>query len=467
MKTNHYISILIISICLMLTSCVNYYYQTAKFNLAVQTGNFVSAEAAIKSKGRWKKNHNRLLNFMNLGRVAALQGNVAESNEMFEKAYLQIEDYNKSFKDYTLQLLINSTKTVYLGEEHEKLYVHYFKILNFFKLGNVENALVEVRRLNIKLNKLDDKYSSDKKFQRDAFLFNVMGIVYQAAGEWNNAYIAYKKAYDIYRLDYAVFFSIPVPEQLKQDLLRASNVLGFTTEQAFLEKEMGIKYVAPKESKSEVVVFWENGLVPIKDEVVIFFNLSMQGNNLLFVNSMYNLNFSVPYTASQFQSNGLANVNLVSMAIPRSIIRKAEVKSVDIMYADKKYGFEMGDDLGAIAIKLLRDRAAKVMGQALLRIAIKQGLAYVARTQNQYLGAAVSVAGALTEHVDTRSWQSLPQTIAYRRIPVQNPSDSTLKFNINSETVTREQIINFKPVVNNTSIIQLTTTGVSGLEFVQ
>ncbi len=256
----------------MLTSCVNYYYQTAKFNLAVQTGNFNSAEAAIKSKGRWKKNHNRLLNFMNLGRVAALQGNVAESNEMFEKAYLQIEDYNKSFKDYTLQLLINSTKTVYLGEEHEKLYVHYFKILNFFKLGNVENALVEVRRLNIKLNKLDDKYSSDKKFQRDAFLFNVMGIVYQAAGEWNNAYIAYKKAYDIYRLDYAVFFSIPVPEQLKQDLLRASNVLGFTTEQAFLEKEMGIKYVAPKESKSEVVVFWENGLVPIKDEVVIFFN---------------------------------------------------------------------------------------------------------------------------------------------------------------------------------------------------
>ncbi len=193
----------------------------------------------------------------------------------------------------------------------------------------------------------------------------------------------------------------------------------------------------------------------------------MQGNNLLFVNSMYNLNFSVPYTASQFQSNGLANVNLVSMAIPRSIIRKAEVKSVDIMYADKKYGFEMGDDLGAIAIKLLRDRAAKVMGQALLRIAIKQGLAYVARTQNQYLGAAVSVAGALTEHVDTRSWQSLPQTISYRRISVQNPSDSTLKFNINSETVTREQIINFKPVVNNTSIIQLTTTGVSGLEFVQ
>ena len=52
MKFNYNISILILSICLMLTSCVNYYYQTAKFNLAVQTGNFNSAEAAIKSKGR-------------------------------------------------------------------------------------------------------------------------------------------------------------------------------------------------------------------------------------------------------------------------------------------------------------------------------------------------------------------------------------------------------------------------------
>jgi hypothetical protein len=185
----------------------------------------------------------------------------------------------------------------------------------------------------------------------------------------------------------------------------------------------------------------------------------------MFVNSVYNLNFPVIFPQSQYQSSGLSNLNMVSIAVPRSLIRTAQVKNVDIIYNDKKLAFEMGEDLGAISIKILKDRTAQIMGQALLRVAIKQAAAYVARKENQLLGSAVSIVGALTEHIDTRSWQSLPQTISYKRISIESEKDSTLKFNIQSEGVTNEQIINFKPSFNNTSIIQLTTTGVSGFNF--
>ena len=40
----------------------------------------------------------------------------------------------------------------------------------------------------------------------------------------------------------------------------------------------------------------------------------------------------------------------------------------------------------------------------------------VARNENEYLGALVSLANAVTEKADTRNWQSLPHSISYSRI---------------------------------------------------
>lgn len=458
---------LLIAGTLLFSSCLNYYAQTAKFNTAVENGNFKNAESAVKDHRKWETNHNRLLNYMNLGRVEALQGNIPESNQMFEKAFLQIEDYHKSVSDYSLQYLVNSTMTVYLGEEHEKLYIHYFKIINFFKNGDIESALIEVRRLNIKLDRLEDKFVSNKKFQRDAFLYNIMGIAYQAAGEWNNAFIAYKKAYNIYKTDYHEFFNIAIPYQLKYDLIRSCNVLGFNSEQQFYENETGIKFTAEITNKPEVVIFWENGLVPIKDEIVLYFDLSMQNGNLMFVNSLYNMNYAIPYSSSQYQSSGLQNINLISIAIPRTLVRTAAIQSANITYNNKQYDFELGEDLGAISIKLLRDKTAQTITEELLRVALKQAAASLARKENANLGTAINLLGTFTEHAETRSWQSLPQTISYKRLTIETDKDSTFKVKYNSQSGSSEETINFKNSPNTTNIIQLTTTSILGISPIQ
>ena len=58
------------------------------------------------------------------------------------------------------------------------------------KMGRFEEALVEVRRMEILLNQLDDKYKSEEKFNKDAFVHLLMGLVYDAQGDINNAFIA-------------------------------------------------------------------------------------------------------------------------------------------------------------------------------------------------------------------------------------------------------------------------------------
>src|SRR3546814_7467610 len=45
--------------------------------------------------------------------------------------------------------------------------------------SDLEEALAECRRVNIRLQQLSDKYHSERKYQRDAFIHNLMGIIYQ------------------------------------------------------------------------------------------------------------------------------------------------------------------------------------------------------------------------------------------------------------------------------------------------
>ena len=92
---------------------------------------------------------------------------------------------------------------VYAGEDHELVLMHYFKALNFLRMNQFDEALVECRRINNKLNLLNDRYEKKKnRYRRDAFALNLMGIAYEASGDVNNAFIAYRNAYEAYDEDY-------------------------------------------------------------------------------------------------------------------------------------------------------------------------------------------------------------------------------------------------------------------------
>src|SRR5262245_58372875 len=104
-------------------------------------------------------------------------------------------------------------------------------------MSKYEEAIVECRRLSIRMQKLTDKYSSENKYQRDAFCHTLMGIIYQASKDYNNAFIAYRNALEIYDEDYTRLFGVSAPGQLKIDLMNTAYWSGFREEfQAYREQ---------------------------------------------------------------------------------------------------------------------------------------------------------------------------------------------------------------------------------------
>ena len=131
-----------------------------------------------------------------------MQGNFEESNTFFEKAYIFTEDYRKKTLQQAAALITNPKMITYGGEDHELLLINYYKALNYLQLDQFQSALVECKRINIRLNQLSDKYRGDKKFQEDAFVHILMGVIYEANQDFNNAKknlkIVFKKYRDIY-----------------------------------------------------------------------------------------------------------------------------------------------------------------------------------------------------------------------------------------------------------------------------
>ena len=82
-----------------------------------------------------------------------------ESNIHLTQAEDAIEElFTKSISKATASMLLNDNTFAYAGEDYEDIYVNIFKALNYINLNKPESAFVEIRKVNIKLNLLEDKY---------------------------------------------------------------------------------------------------------------------------------------------------------------------------------------------------------------------------------------------------------------------------------------------------------------------
>src|SRR5690606_2623657 len=87
------------------------------------------------------------------------------------------------------------------------------------------------------------------------------------------------------------------------------------------------------------------------------------------------------------------------------------------------------EDINQIAFHSLRQRMLTEFGKGLLRAALKKATEHSVRKENDQLGALIGVMNALTEKADTRSWQTLPHSIYYSRVPLKAGSN-TVRFKI-------------------------------------
>ena len=402
---------------LFLTSCVSYYQIQYAFNSNFEQGNLPAANAALSKEKNPDKSKTKLLYYLNKGVVSSMLGKYEESNTFLERAHIIAEDYHINYMNEVASFLLNPNFTEYKGEDEEVLLINYYKALNYLKLGKNEEALVECKRMNIRLQQLGDKYSSDNKFKKDAFINVLMGIIYEANGEINDAFIAYRNAVNIYEKEYRKLFDLGAPEQLKKDLLRTAYLNGFTDELNFWQKQFNITFQPNEAGTGDLIFLWHNGLGPVKEQDGINFIINHSPNGFVnFSNADFGLNFSFPISDSSYHKSGLSRLEFIRVVFPKYIERPAYFTNAELQWNGKSFPLELAEDVNAIAFKGLKQRMVKEVGKSLLRLALKKAEEYSLRSKDQNAGALLGFFNALTEQADTRCWQSIPHSIYYCRV---------------------------------------------------
>ncbi len=224
MNLRRYFGYLVLAVCAFsLTACAGMWADAKQYR---QSGTMLrkrdfTALVTQTEKNRKKlyKNKDRVLEYLDLGMLYHYQGDYTKSNQMLEQAELAMEDlFTKSVSKAALSLLLNDNVLDYSGEDYEDIYTNAFKALNYLHEDKFDDAFVEIRRINFKLDMLQDKYvkmadaynhSKDKKADFKAgtnkFVSSALGrylsmIIYQQEGKPDDALIDYNKLKDAFTL---------------------------------------------------------------------------------------------------------------------------------------------------------------------------------------------------------------------------------------------------------------------------
>jgi uncharacterized protein len=418
-----------LALLLILNSCATYYQQHYDFNSEFEKGELTKALETLQQKETLANGKSQFIYFVNNGLLLSILGKYEESNAYFEKAFLFGEDFHINYINEAVSYFYNPNVIMYRGEDHEHLMLLYFKAINFLKMNEPEKALVECRRLNIRLNQLSDKYTSGKKYQRDAFIHTLMGIIYQSTKDYNNAFIAYRNALDIYETDYADLFHVSIPDQLKKDLLNTAWWTGFVEEFEKYKTKFGMPDYKATTPEAELVFFWHNGLAPVKSEWSINFALDQRSDNMVvFTNE--NMGLAFPFhLKDEREKSDLGRIQVLRVAYPRYVERDTYFKNATIKTDSIEYKLELAENISQIAFHSLRQRMILEFSKGLLRAGMKKATEQSIRKEDDRLGALIGVVNAMTEKADTRNWQTLPHSIHYSRV-LLHEGNNAIEFSI-------------------------------------
>lgn len=425
---------LLFAVMFFVFGCATYHDRITDYYQKVGASEYDLAEKALDKNALLQKPRNLLLFYMEKGRVAHLKGDYESSNKYFNQADLLVEDGLSTTGDIAVGLFLNSMSQNYKGEEFEIFMLHYYKALNYMHLGRIDDAIVEARRISLQNYSQGDKYKDKTtRYSKDAFSLNLQGLIYEYCGNYNDAFIAYRNAVEVYQSSKdGTYYGVAMPKNLQYDVMRMADANGFGGDLTKFEKQFNLKYT--REAKApggELVIFWENGRAPIKEAENMFFTLAKgDSGSLVFTNA---LGFVIPLDFGIAGKTNLNDIHSVNIAYPKYIVQPPPYTSAQIQAnGASNTRFEKAEDIDALAVLTLKERAGKELGQILTRVAVKKAAEYsvkaVAKSNGkngdpnaalEAIGLGIQLFNLFSEKADTRNWQTLPAQVNYARIPLQ------------------------------------------------
>jgi uncharacterized protein len=394
------------------------------------------ADAIVQQAEKEYGGGSRVLYGMDRGMTLQLVGDYQQSNAVLELAEEELDRlYTRKIRTQAFAFITNDTALPYEGDPYEQVLINVLKALNYAVLGQWQDALVEARRIDHRLNVLSDRTQEKHVYRDDGFARYLSGILYESTGDVNNAFIAYRKAYETFDATRA-WSHTSVPSQLKEDVLRTSEAMHFTQELAEYRRLFPDTKWETNQSLqqlAQVVVISYNGRAPRKEDQFLDLPISLNALQLVLLNRGIVQQNRGSNRAMDTVLYGL-NGRVVRVALPRLIPQKTQV-SVDMVSLIPDNGTqvtvntELVHNVTALAEKALSERMAGITAKALARAATKFTFAEGATRGAQYaagkdaapwvgllVGLLTKGLAVASEEADTRSWQTLPDEIHLARV---------------------------------------------------
>ncbi len=397
---------------LFLSSCAPSIQHYARINDYLYQGQYTEADSALeKSKSNYGL-RNEVLYFLDRAMVLHLAGRYAESNTFLDKAESRMEElYTRSITAEAGAMLTNDNLLPYEGEDFEKVMVNVIGALNYVYLHQWDDALVEARKIDHKLNTFNDKYEKKNVYKEDAFARYLTGLLYEAKMEYNDAFIAYRMAYETYGV-YGKDYGTQLPPPLPGDLLRLTESLHLDEEHNFYRNTFSDTSWVTQDQKSwegEIIFISLDGRAPVKTD--------------------YFIDAPVP------DSRG--GIYFLRVALPKFVIQPDELDHVEVKLFDSggvvsSQEMFVAEDIAAIAVKDLEDRIGRITAKAIARATAKYLAALEIRKKvkddpfaEMLVKLGTNIYTIASEQSDKRSWQTLPGQIRMARLAVP-PGSYTL-----------------------------------------
>ena len=445
-----------------LFACSTYNNKLNNYYNDLHSNNLTEAQKALSNNKLLQKKRNRILYYLEQGKLYRLKNELDSSNLFFNAADALIENNELNVGNILLSNLTSPMAGNYKYEDFEVFLMHYYKAINYLQLGNKEEAVVEARRIGLSNNTQKNKFSVlANGYTQDAFSLILQGLIYETNNEINNAFISYRNAADIYLKNDNQYYGTTIPQQLQLDLLRTAKKINFVDLYNFYGSKFTTNISYDTLPKRELILFFENGISPIKEEQN--FVLTYGSNGSFFVTDAWGIKQNINFNG--FATNDkLAAIRTLRVAMPvyKIVSENSVVNALQVN--GETYNSYLIQNLNIISTSLLKERWLKELTNVAIRQLSKKilekGSEKVAtkiaenntkdtnkdgtkKTDDQQkkdkqksesigetIGFLVNVFNAVTEKADTRSWQSLPAQISYARVPLKE-GENTIKYIIN------------------------------------
>ncbi len=361
-------------------------------------------QAVIKLEPLAKKEGKDQLMYM-LDYATALQ--MADRNAESAKAFTAAErvadlkDYH-SISKVASSLVLSEEMVQYKGDDFEKVLINGMNAMNFLSLGELDGALVEVRRVNEKLSKL--KLDGKKEFNQSPFAFYLGAILWEADRKYDDAYISYADTYTV----------APSYKPLREDLIRSAIQAQRPEELEKWQKafpEVEIKPEWRDRNRGEIVFVFQNGWGPRKwprPEAPRFPQL------LPVVNPVTSAVMTIFPLAPKTGGEVPSSLPPVQTA-PIYVISDIAIKALEADYS-----------------RLVASRVAGVVAKAVIADQIRQ--------KDQLLGSVAWLAMNLSDRADLRQWGTLPHSFQIARASVKAGKYNVALRAIGSGAVKTEEV---------------------------